>query len=140
MTAMDKGVFEAARVIRPYLKDLVGPAAEQLDNRIADLLGAADRGQDVTAELHLLLDGDEATSSFLGAVLADAPHYRPPTMQEDQLRRDGVYNYNPLAGDVGPVLHAGKYSCPQGDYVWYRAAVGAAIPPCPTHGPGLIRT
>jgi hypothetical protein len=37
------------------------------------------------------------------------------------------------------VLHAGKYGCRHDDYVWYRPAVGVPVPPCPTHGSGLIR-
>jgi hypothetical protein len=130
---MDDGVLESARAIRPYLEDLVGPGAHELDERIAGLLAAAARGEDVSTDLWTLLESDEATSAFLEAVLADAPVYRPPAVQPD-FRRRSDRTYQPLAGDVAPVMHAGKFACPRGDYVWYRPAVGVPVPSCPTHG------
>ena len=89
------------------------------------------------SELRALLEGDEVTANFLQEVQADAPDYRPPDVQPNYARRR---SFEPLAGDVAPVLHAGKFCCPHGDYVWYRPAVGTPIPACPTHGPGLART
>jgi hypothetical protein len=133
----DTGVLEAARAIRPYLRELVGPAADELDRGIADLLNAGP-GEQVSVDVRSLLESDETTGDFLAEVLADAPHYRPPKLQPGYVRRGG--GYQALAGDVEPVLHTGKYACPHGDYVWYRPAVGTPIPPCPTHGPILIRT
>jgi hypothetical protein len=131
---VNEGVLEAARVIRPYLKTLVGPAADDLDGQIAELLAAAGRGEEVAAVLGSLMARDEATAAFLDEVLADAPLYRPPEVQPDYLRSAA-----PPPGDVGTVLHAGKYACPGGDYVWYRPAISVPIPECPTHGPGLSR-
>jgi hypothetical protein len=135
--AMDEGLLEAARAVRPYLKELVGPQANTYDGEVATLLAAAEQGIDVTAELESLFESDEATSSFLEAVRTDAPDYRPPKVQPSALRDP---SYQPPPGNVGPILHSGKYSCPYGDFVWYRATVGADIPPCPTHGPVLSRT
>jgi hypothetical protein len=119
--------MRAACAIRPYLAELVGPAALRFDAEIAEILNA--RGKDIIASLLELLNGDEATAGFLEEVLMDAPHYRPPQVQPDSLRA-----YTDLPGDVGAVLHSGEYVCPYGDYVWYRPAVGVPIPECPTHG------
>ena len=112
----DEGLPEAVRAIRSYLPELVGPDADALDRPIADLLAAAGRGEKVSAALWSLLDSDEATRAFATKVLADAPQYRPPDLQPDDLRGPGM---QPLPGDVGPVRHAGSYSCSHGDYVWY---------------------
>jgi hypothetical protein len=133
----NEGVLEGARAIRPYLSDLVGPTADRLDRRIAELLATAALGKNVVDALRSLLESHEATGSFVAEVLVDAPHYRPPYLQPGYLRSRGL---QPLAGDVGPVLHAGKFACLHGDYVWYRPAIGTPIPPCPTHGLSLTRT
>jgi len=92
----DEGVLEAARAIRPYLTDLVGPAAEQLDRRIAELLAAAVQGENVADTVRSLLDSREVTMDFVAEVLADVPHYRPPYLQpgyllspQPRLRTDG---------------------------------------------------
>jgi hypothetical protein len=137
----EEGALEAARAIRPYLPRLVGPAADTLDRRIAELLNAA-RTEQVVAAVCSLLNDNETTRDFLAEILSDAPHYRPPSLQPGNLagRSSGGSGYKPLAGDFGSVLHVGKYVCPQGDYVWYRPAVGAPIPVCPTHRFGLART
>jgi hypothetical protein len=131
-----KGVLEAARAVRPYLPELVGPDAGRADRRIADLLAAAGLGEDVAAELWSVLTGTEAIAAFVVEVLDDAPYYRPPEWQPSNPRGGGLEH---LPGPAGPVQHAGKYACPQGDYVWYRAAVGTPVPQCPTHGSILVR-
>jgi hypothetical protein len=131
---MDEGVLEAARVIRPNLIELVGPAADELDAQIAKLLTEHAAGQDVTTKLCSILNEGEATSDFLEVVLADAPRYRPPIVVDADLRTRG---YTPLPGDIG-APQADRYICPQGDYVWYQLAVGAAIPLCKTHQTALV--
>lgn len=132
---MDHGILEAARVIRPNLTELVGPAAEELDARIAELLAADAAGKDVTVELRSLFANDDATQSFLDAVLGDAPHYRPPSILPSDLRGPG---FTQLAGDVA-APHANRYVCPLGDYVWYRLLVGATVPLCGTHQITLVQ-
>jgi hypothetical protein len=126
---MEEPVVQAARQIRPYLTELVGPqAAPALDTRIASLLEAARGGEDAAGSLRSLLQGDEATSEFLAEVLDDEPEYRPAKWQPHTVRR-GIAD---LGGDLLP-MHAGKYSCPRSDYTWYRPDVGVAVPECPTH-------
>ncbi|MDN3024996.1 hypothetical protein [Streptomyces sp. S.PB5] len=130
-----EGLLEAARCIRPYLSDLIGPQADSLDEDLATLLAAAHDGQDVAEPLRSLLSDYTATEAFLTQVLEDAPRYRPPQLHW-AASRGGP---QPLAGDIGPILYAGSYACPQGDYVWYRPEVGEPVPPCPTHGIALVR-
>jgi hypothetical protein len=133
----EQGMLKAARVIRPYLPELVGPEAKQLDGQIAELLARAGTDDRVTMSLRSLLDQHEATRDFLAEVLADAPRCLPPDLQPDSLRiRDP--GMQPLPGPVGPV-YADLYRCPDGDFEFYQLAVDDPIPPCPTHGPGLIR-
>ena len=130
------GVLETGRAIRPYLPALVGPAADALDRQIAALLAEAAGRPQAASELRALLQRDEVTADFLTEVLVDSPDYRPPDLQPGYVRTRGM---QPLAGDVAPVLHSGKFVCPRGDYVWYRPASGTPLPACPTHGAGLIR-
>jgi len=84
--AAERGLLEAARVIRPYLPDLVGPAADELDRQIGELLAAASSGENVTEALRSLLASHEATADFVAEVLADAPLYRLPP----ELRPEGL--------------------------------------------------
>ena len=134
---MDDPVLEAAREIRPFLTDLVGSeAAGPLDDQLAELLEAAQAGQDTVAGLRALLRSDQATSAFLDDVLDDAPEYRPTRWQRRAPTR-GIFET--LPGDVLP-MHAGKYGCPTGrDYTWYRPDVGVPIPDCPTHHVVLVK-
>jgi hypothetical protein len=136
MNSDNDGVLEAARAIRPYLKDLVDDAAVagNLDRRIAEeLTGQAD--QTATADrLRALLEEHEDTTWFMSRVLTDKPRYRQPYHQPT-LRRDIV---SP-AGDPG-LVEADRYACPVGDYVWYRPDVGTPIPNCPSHHIPLARS
>ena len=137
----DGGVLEAARAIRPYLTDLVGQdAAGLLDRQIAGHLTGGSGRSETAGRLRALLEEQEDTRWFLTEVLADVPHHRPPYQQPRYLRRQTGGIASP-AGDPGPILHTGIYTCPDGDYVWYRPEVGTPIPDCPNprHGP-LTRT
>lgn len=126
----DHEIVTAAQVIRPYLPELVGPKAQELDGRVGDLLNRRSE-DDVLADLRALLEADEATQDFVSEVIGDAPHYRPPAVRRD-IAREAVFQ--PLAGDVQPVAHVGRYTCPLDDFTWFRPSVGAPIPICPTHG------
>jgi hypothetical protein len=123
---MDEELAEAARAIRPYLGELVGDAAARFDSEIADLLEAAGSGHDVMTRLWSLLTSTAATESWTAEVLSD-PLHRPPPLQS-AVRR----GYEPLPG-VGAPVPASKYTCPHGDYIWYRPATGMPVPRCPTH-------
>lgn len=135
MEGDDDGVLEAARAIRPYLRDLIGPTAAGItDQRIgAELTGSADRAV-MVSRLRALLEEQPDTAWFLGRVLADKPLYRPPYHQQAPLRR----MVSP-AGDPG-LVRADRYLCPRGDYAWYQPEVGAPVPECPAHHLPLARS
>jgi hypothetical protein len=132
---MDEPIVEVARVIRVFLPELVGPVeAGGLDARIADILNASP-SENALGELGELLNSQEATSDFMAEVLADAPDFRPPKFQPRTLRDAG---FQPLPGSAPPA-HAGKFGCPNDDYVWYRRTSSTPIPVCPTHSIALVR-
>ncbi len=135
-TADPDGIREAARAIRPYLTRLLDSAtAARLDEALADQL-ATTADPATTARLHALLAGTEDTAWFLTAVLTDAPAFRPPYQQPRYLYRQTGGRAGP-AGDPGPVA-ADRYTCPHGDYTWYRPDVGTPIEDCPTHHIPLV--
>ena len=133
---MDEGLLAAARGIRWFLPELVGPAAECVDAELAKLLTKAAESEDIEVRLREVLEHRQETSAFLYAVLDDAPDYRPPQARPATLKVGG---YEPLPSQAGPI-DVSKYRCPQGDFDWYRQAVGIPIPVCPTHHCVLVRT
>jgi hypothetical protein len=131
---MDEPLIEVARAIRPFLPQLLPPLqAEEVDREIAELLNAP--GGDLAPALQTLLEQHEATADFMADVLDDAPLFRPPAYQHHTVRSS---IYKSLPGDPPPA-YAGKFGCPQGDFVWYRPAVGMPVPCCPTHNVTLVR-
>ena len=125
---MDEGVLEAARAVRPYLAEFVGPAlAADVDAELARLLAGAAGGDDVEAGLRTVMQAHEATSVFLERVLEDAPSFRPPRVVSALTKR-----YSGLPGQSSPVP-ADKFRCPYGDYVWFRPEVGIQAERCPSH-------
>jgi hypothetical protein len=127
----DDGVRAAARSVRQFLPELVGPEAGRLDTAIAGLL--ADPGSD--DRLRRLLDRHEGTRAFLGAVLDDAPRFRPPQARPATTKDAG---YSALPGRIGP-LAAPRFRCPDGDdYDWWQLSVTDPVPACATHGCRLV--
>jgi hypothetical protein len=136
----DRGLWEAACSVRPFLEYLLPDAAASIDAQISDLLERGMHGDDVAQPLHTLLDQHEETSAFVQLVL-DNPDFRPPLSHLSALRGTAfgaTPSYSPLGGIEQP-LAAAKYRCPRNDYVWYRLGVGVPIPHCPTHGCILVR-
>lgn len=130
---MSEGVFAAARRVRAFLPDLVPAAHVLVDGQLAELLNG-DWGPATEAELRAVLEQRPATAMFLDSVLDDAPRFRPPRVVEQQLRAVG---YEPLPGSHVPP-DPDMYRCPLGDYEWFSPGLGVPVPPCPTHGPGLL--
>ena len=91
---------------------------------------AADRSA-TARRLRALLDSQEDTAWFLTEVLqrrAAVPAALPPApLPPAPNRRQRRPGRGP-----GPI-EAARYTCPHGDYVWYRPDVGTPIPDCPTH-------
>ncbi|MCZ4587711.1 hypothetical protein O4328_29155 [Rhodococcus opacus] len=129
---MDEGIWEAARSVRPYLVELVGPAvALAVDAELSELLTCTTGDEDIEHRLREVLDAREGTSVFLERVLDDLPVFRPPRVVAAETTRFGGLPGQPLP------VPADKFRCPQGDYVWYRPEVGVPVPQCPTHGSPL---
>jgi hypothetical protein len=123
---MDEGLWEAARSVRPYLNELVGADAPDVDAALADLLNNAEHDADTEHRLRMVLEAHDDTTTFLEDVLDDVPAYRPPQVLSKLTR------YTDMVGDSQPVS-ADKFACQRSDYVWYLPEVGVPIPRCPTH-------
>jgi hypothetical protein len=116
-----------ARVVRSYLASLLSPAeASRIDGLLASLIARAGEGANVDDEITVALSGDAGLRALATAILTD-PDHRPPRVREVRLSGDGE------------VVDVDRFSCPEGDFVWYRLHVGESIPPCPTHGGVLAR-
>lgn len=131
----EQGILAAARAVRPFLPDLIGPDADRMDGRLAVLLGAARRGEDVTGPVRSVLEEHEATADFLVEVLADAPRYLPPDLRPENLQ---VRGYQELPGPSATPVDTEVYECEQGDYTFYQLAADDPVPLCPTHGAVLV--
>jgi hypothetical protein len=129
-------ILEAARAIRPYLADLLGPEGQ-------DTAEAIDR--DLAAGLVRAREGEDAEED-VAAVLADHPVTRnwaarflelgyPPSLAPLSERAIGT-GYAPPPGSG--VVSAARFSCPEGDYVWFQRTVGTTPPACPTHSVALV--
>lgn len=119
-------ILEGARSIRPVLTELVGLDAPDIDSRLANLLLAAEAGDEVDNKVLKLLRSNDATRLWM----------------RDYLRADKkdafvVLGYSPPPGPPAPVS-AHKYVCPYRDYTWYQRSVGQPMPKCPTHGVELV--
>ncbi|MEH2214063.1 hypothetical protein [Nostoc sp.] len=122
MTFEPDDILEAGRSIRPFLPELLGNDAVQVDKQLAELLAQAKAGQEVDKQILEILKSQPDTRNWIAEFLS-----------EKQVSK----GFEPLPGK-GQAISAQKYICPQGDYVWYRRIVGATIPICPTHGVLLI--
>ncbi|MFB4285512.1 hypothetical protein ACBJ59_60370 [Nonomuraea sp. MTCD27] len=132
---MDDDLLEAARTVRPYLPDLIGDAAPQVDQEICRLLDAARAGADVAFELNATLSQTMALHLWKEEVLADELH-RPPELQSRTVRRSAG---RPSPGD-GEDIDATKYVCPvERDYIWWRQSPGDQVKLCPDHEVPLVR-
>lgn len=70
-----KTIIDAAREIRPFLADLVGDDAQELDTELARLLDATAHGEDTDAALRQLFGARQATLDWAAFFLE---HQIPP--------------------------------------------------------------
>lgn len=124
-------ILEAARCIRPFLQELSGSDAEDLDRQLAELLAARD-SQGVENQILDLVACREATREWMRQFLENRNFQKGQPLEVQR-------NYSPLPGSPSPV-GAVRFKCPQGDYVWYQFSVGTPAPQCPTHRVDLVRT
>jgi hypothetical protein len=123
-------IRDAARALRGDLPALELRHGDALDGALSELLAAEEAGADVADELLETMRADPRTRTYVDFFFRFGS---PPAPEDVEVR--GV---SPLPGDPGPVPLA-KYSCPMGDYDWYRRAVGQPVPSCPTHRVPLER-
>ena len=123
MTRPTNSVLSAARAIRPYLTSLVGADAVTVDREIGALLVNARDGADVEEAVLNVLRRYPATHSWTAAFMQ---HGHPPEIG-DLITKDFS-----LPGVQAPVP-AHRYSCPEGDYDWWRSRIGDPVPTCPSH-------
>jgi hypothetical protein len=117
-----RDLLDGARSIRPFLADLPGVDADDVDHALADLLAQARAGQHVEQQIADLLASHESTRTWMGGYLA----------RRKAGMRFGGYEAPPGKGSVLPI-DALFYTCPEDDYIWPRRAAGQQIPYCPTH-------
>lgn len=120
-------ILEAARVIQPYLPDLLGAEAATVDQALATLLDKAAAGESVENPILELLAKRDATRQWAQQFLRDKTP--PPVMR----------SYDPLAGSQS-VINANTFVCevPDCPRIWHRPKFGMAPPPCPEHAIPLV--
>ena len=122
--ANDEVVLEAARSIRPYLSELAGPDAGDLDRQLSGLLGEAAAGRDGIDGRVLEILAHPTTDAWTASFMSKG---MPPEVASFVERSFGLPGYPEPAA-------APRFVCPvNNDYSWYRMNVGTAIPRCPTH-------
>jgi hypothetical protein len=131
---VDERIMEVARSIRPYLNDLVGARAEEFDGQVTVLLKRGRAGDDVDDAVIDVLNGSPRTRDWVASMLAD-PELRPPELQGITEKSGTEPGYSALANPYGGgVVSAAKFICPvDGNYAWWRPAVGRPVPYCPDH-------
>lgn len=129
----DEVLIEAARAVRPYLRDLIGPRAADLDALLSSLLQRYISGENVSSEILRLLQKDEATREWLAELLEDPSHLPP----EFQAVRSGTFEPPPGRGNP---KNPPKWICPvDGNYIAYRRSWSDPIPECLEHHVELVR-
>lgn len=131
---MDERIMEVARSIRPYLDDLIGAHAEEIDGQLAMLLERGRAGDEVDDAIIDLLNGSPRTRDWSASMLGD-PDLRPPELQTVTEKVGTQPGFSGLANAYGGgVVSAAKFVCPvDGAYAWWRPAVGRPVPNCPDH-------
>jgi hypothetical protein len=121
-------LLAAARAMRGQLPSLVADhQVKEFDQQLATLLAKDKAGNDIKLDLIDALTTETTLRQWTNEFLLER---RPP---QANLTRSGELT-NVV---VGPVVFE-RYSCPQGDYDWFRFAPGDRIPHCPTHHAALI--
>ena len=119
---------DAARAMRPYLTQILGPAAPAVDERLSALLGAEYAGGDVDEALEEILSDPR----LAGWVTYFLEHNEPPPSWSTGMR---TYMGPPFSSAM-PI--ATVFDCPVGnDFTYYARTKGETIPPCRNHAVAL---
>lgn len=116
-------ILDCARSIRPDLPDLLGAAAEPIDQQLSDLLAQAHAGQSVDQQILDLLKSNDKTRRWAGEFLS-----KPIVSKGD---------FQPLPGQ-SEAQETTKYICPIGNDFTRRLRPGEPIPVCRTHQVALV--
>jgi hypothetical protein len=129
---MDEELIDVARIVRPYLPQLVGEQSSVYDAQIRVLLDRAVEGQDIEGELYAVLTQSPTLQTWFAQVLQNDEHLPPELQPLAELA------YEPLPGTRSPA-DPQRYVCPvDGNYVWFRPFVGVPIPQCQDHPVVLV--
>lgn len=126
-------ILQAARDIRPYLRDLLPqPDADIADKRLELILYTSGDDQARSQDVLALLSTVDTTQEWLRLYLDEQ---RPATEILAIIR-----TYHPLPGKAGAITSP-RYCCPVASchQTWYRRDAEATIPDCPIHGVKLVR-
>jgi hypothetical protein len=125
---MASGVFfEAGRVIRPYLPELLVEEAPDFEARLLELLKASDQAE-TEAKLADLFQTNDATHTWVASFIET----RVPPDLAGPLERSTDGGYDELKGEI--VAAPQGYACPVDKlFVWYRVEVSQPVPECPDH-------
>jgi hypothetical protein len=118
-----ESLLEAARSIRPYLRELADDP-DAVDRELAAALAESDARR-ARAELRRQRATRRWTTDFLR-------HGFPAELVPPAVRSGAA------PPGHGEVVRAPRFRCPSGDYVWYRRTAASAIPVCPTHDARLV--
>lgn len=122
-------MIDAAKLIRPYLADLVGEEqALTWDRRLAALIADQNTDPHVVSRIRTVLWSDDTVAQWVED-LFDDPDLLPPDLQRHDVRGP---DYRDAPGQVGPIA-ADRFVCPEKkDFIWYRPFIGDDIRWCPT--------
>jgi len=131
--AGDQCILELARTIRPYLDELLADQpnidADKVDHDLAGLVAAAQRGDRVNERILALLEEPPEVHDWAAAFLQYG--YPPELAALFDRSIQSMPGY-------GEALLPPKFSCPHGDFVFYRRNVNQQVPRCRTHHIDLV--
>jgi hypothetical protein len=120
-------ILDAARALRAYLPELVGPdRAAPLDRELAELLERPG-DEDVPDRLAAIFEREERVHVWVAEYFT----YGAPG---DVAETERVASLPGVPRPPGPE----RYACAHGDFVFYRRTVAALVPECPTHRTALV--
>jgi hypothetical protein len=128
----DSELFAAARVVRPFLAELVPRHAAAVDRELSAALLSSDPEEVRLDRIESVFGAHDTLTDWIGQFLAGGSI--APEVLEIVTRSD----YKGLAGNNLP-LPGTRFVCPNGDYEFSVLRRGQAIRPCPTCGLRLVQ-
>ena len=130
---MDEVISDVARAIRPHLGELLGSDAKAVDDQLVGLLRRGRAGQAVDDAIVAVFEARPRLRNWAASMLADSQHLPPDVQLIRERGGDAVLSSLPNPNGGG-VIAGRKFACPvDGDFVWWRTAVGQPIKRCPDH-------